>query len=80
MANLHILPARPCSPSPPSSAPSSSRAPSAPQQRGTHRRPHAVTIWPRPSTLRTVTPIKHLVVLFQENVSFDSTSGRTHTR
>jgi phospholipase C len=37
-----------------------------------HRRPHtAATFWPRPGSLTTATPIKHLVVLFQENVSFD---------
>jgi phospholipase C len=40
-----------------------------------HRRPHAVTIWPRPNSLSTATPIKHLVVLFQENVSFDKYFG-----
>src|ERR1700759_1050448 len=39
------------------------------------RRPHAAAVWPRPSSLRTTTPIKHLVVLFQENVSFDKYFG-----
>jgi phospholipase C len=30
-----------------------------------------VTMWSRPDRLSTATPIKHLVVIFQENVSFD---------
>ncbi|MGZ4351203.1 MAG: alkaline phosphatase family protein, partial [Solirubrobacteraceae bacterium] len=36
-----------------------------------HRTAHDVTLWPSPSHLATATPIKHLVVIFQENVSFD---------
>jgi phospholipase C len=36
-----------------------------------HRTPHDATFWPSPGRLVTATPIKHLVVIFQENVSFD---------
>src|SRR5437868_15503273 len=35
------------------------------------RTPAVSRRFPRPDSLHTATPIKHLVVLFQENVSFD---------
>ena len=38
--------------------------------RGTHRRVHIRATW-----AATATPIKHLVVIFQENVSFDHYFG-----
>ena len=42
---------------------------------GPHPAAARAVVYPNASTLKTTTPIKHLVVLFQENISFDHYFG-----